>query len=310
MIGLQELARAKGSVQLEVDRRPLRLSNLGKVLWPEAGFTKGEMLDYYRRIAPVLLPHLRRRPLTVARFPEGVEDGYWFQTQCRNRPPWMRTATVGSRLTPGKLFEYCVVDDLSSLLWVANLGSIELHPLLSRAEDVDRPTVLVFDLDPGFPAGLLDCCDVALRLHERLRSDGLMSVAKTSGSKGLQVYVPLNQPISYTETKSYARRIAGVLAAEEPQLIVDRADKALRSNKVFVDWHQNAPVRSTVAVYSLRAMRAPTVSMPLRWEELRSALEQRSDDALFLTAPDAIERVERVGDLFAPVLDVSQALPG
>ncbi len=246
------------------------------------------MIEYYRAVAPVLLPHLRRRPLTLWRFPAGVQARGWWQNECRGAPAWLATVTIRGQ-------RFCVVDDVRSLVWVANLGTVELHPFLARAEALDEPTAVVFDLDPGPPAAVVDCSHVALRLRELLAERGLASFPKTSGSAGLHVYVPLNAPHAYRETKAFARSLARALAEELAERIVDRQARALRPGKVLVDWLQNDPTRSTIAPYSLRAMPFPTVSTPLTWEEVESA--QRDEDLVF-TAPEVVERVERLGDLF------------
>jgi bifunctional non-homologous end joining protein LigD len=273
------------------------LSNLDRVLWPEAGFTKGAMLDYYRRVAPVLLPHLAGRHLTLWRFPEGVHrQGFW-QNECRGAPPWLRTAAIRGQ-------RFCVVDDLRSLVWLANLGTVELHPFLSLADEPDRPTALVFDLDPGPPADVLDCAAVALRLRERLPP----AYVKTSGSLGLHV-VPLAPGHGFDETKAFARAVAEALAAERPDEVVATARREARRGKVLVDWLQNDATRSTVAPYSLRATPWPTVSTPLEWAELEDALAARRPELLTFTPELVFERLERLGDLHAAVADVDAGAP-
>jgi bifunctional non-homologous end joining protein LigD len=274
----------------------VELTSLDRVLWKEAGFTKGAMLDYYERVAPVLLPHLADRPVTVARFPEGVDEYGWYETNCRVRPTWVRTHRIRNE-------SYCLVDDEETLLWAANRGGIEFHPFLARRPRLDEPTAVVFDLDPGEPAGLRECAEVALRLRTLLDGDGLASYSKTSGALGLHVYVPLAEGHSFAATKAFARGVAATLAAEGPALVVDRVSRQLRAGKVLVDWAQNNPTRSLVAPYSLRAMPLPIVSMPLRWEEL----EDR--DGLVFTPAEALARIERLGDLFEPVLRQPQRLP-
>ena len=298
-----------GSQEVEIEGRRLALSNLDKVLWPEVGFTKGQMIEYYVKVAPVLVPHIARRPLTLNRFPDGVEGLGWYQAQCRGHPPWMATRPIRSVLTAGKVMEYCVVNDLPSLVWVANLGTIELHPFLAVGERVEEPTVMVFDLDPGPPAGLVECCEVALWVRQVLDGVGLRSLPKTSGSKGLQVYVPLNSPHTYPETKGFARAVAAALAGGHPDRVVDVMTRSLRAGKVFVDWGQNDPTKSTVSAYSLRARARPTVSTPVGWDEVEDALEAADPRLLTFEAADVIARLERVGDLFAPVLEVAQTLP-
>ena len=297
------------AVEVEVDGRAVRLTNLGKVLWPEAGFTKGHMIDYYSRAAPVLLRHLAGRPLTLARFPDGVDGPWWDQTSCPRPPSWLRTLPVASP-TPGKPGRnYCLVDDLAGLLWVANLAAVELHPLLACAPDLDRPTSVVFDLDPGPPAGLLDAAAVAVEVKGALEGLGLRALVKTSGWTGLHVHVPLNTPVRYEATRAFARAIAGALAHRHPDRVVVRTERALRPGKVFIDWSQNHAHRSTAGVYSLRAQSFPAVSTPLTWEEVEAALAGADEQRLVFDAPRALERVQRFGDLFLPLLDLRQRLP-
>ena len=260
-----------------------QLTNVDRVLWPAAGFTKGDMLDYYRAIAPVMLPHLAGRPLTLRRFPEGVEGPHWYQTNCRGAP---RVVEIPGRR--GGVFSMCVVDDVRSLLWVVNLGAVELHPHPVSADDPGRSTLLVFDLDPGDGAGLRECCEVALLLRDRLPGK---PVVKWSGSLGLHVYVPID-PAPDTETKAFARALAEELAVERPDLVVAQARRAMRAGRVFVDWLQNDATRSTVAPYSLRAAPWPLVSAPLTWAEVESRQPPLVD------AARALARVERFGDLF------------
>jgi bifunctional non-homologous end joining protein LigD len=264
-----------------------QLTNLDRVLWPAAGFTKGDMLDYYRAVAPVLLPHIAGRPLTLRRFPEGVDGPNWFQTNCRGAPPWVRVAPIAGRR--GGAFSMCVVDDVASLLWVVNLGTVELHPHPVLADDPARSNLLVLDLDPGDRAGLPECCEVALLLRERLPGT---PVVKTSGSLGLHVYARI-EPAPDTETKVVARALAEELAAERPDLVVARAGRDERAGRVFVDWLQNDATRSTVAPYSLRAAPWPLVSAPLSWAEVESRQPPLVD------AARALARVAELGDLFA-----------
>jgi bifunctional non-homologous end joining protein LigD len=286
-------------VQVNVQERQLSLSNLDKVMYPEVGFTKGQVIDYYTRIAPVLLPHLRNRPLTLKRYPNGVEGDFFYEKRCPSHAPeWVRKETVGK-------IEYCVCDDLPTLVWLANLADLELHPSLSLVDDEDRPSVMAFDLDPGPPAGLAECCEVAHLLRDALRQIGLESFPKTSGSKGIQVYVPLNvEGVDYDHgTKALSQALARLLAARHPNLIVSQQRKDLRKGKVLIDWSQNDENKTTVCVYSLRARERPTVSTPVRWEELEHP------DALVFEASDVLERVEEHGDLYAPVVELQQELP-
>jgi bifunctional non-homologous end joining protein LigD len=293
--------------QVEVDGRELSISNLGKVLYPEAGFTKGEVLDYYARVSDALLPHLRGRALTLNRFPNGVGSGSFYEKRCPgHRPDWVATAKIemGS-----ETLEFCLCDDRPTLVWLAQLAALELHPSLSLASDPECPTVLAFDLDPGPPAGILECCEVAQRLRELLGRLGLESFPKTSGSKGLQVYVPLEGEATYEETKPFAHAVAKLLERERPDEIVSRMTKALRKGKVFVDWSQNDRAKTTVAVYSLRARERPTVSTPVSWEEVEGAARDGDVESLRFEAPEVLERVGGRGDLFAPVLELRQPLP-
>jgi bifunctional non-homologous end joining protein LigD len=289
--------------EIEVDGRALRFSSLDKVLWPKAGFTKGELVHYYRSVAAALLPHLAERPVTLARFPDGVDRYGWYQTNCRGRPDWLPTSRIRDQ-------DYCLLNDLPSLLWAANMGAIELHPFLARSDRLEEPEVVVFDLDPGPPAGIVECCRVALWLREALAAESLASFPKTSGSVGLHVYVPLNSPVGYGRTKPFARLVARTLAERHPDAVVDEMPKRLRAGKIFLDWGQNDAAKSTIAPYSLRAMEWPTVSTPLGWDEVESATEERSSDLLAFSPRDALDRLETLGERFQPVLTLKQTLPG
>lgn len=294
---------------VEVDGRTLTLSNLDKVLYPEAGFTKARVIDYYRRVAPVLLPHLTGRALTLLRFPDGVEAEGFFEKNCpQHRPEWVPTADYRHR-SDDTVTTHCVVDDLPTLVWLANLAALELHAPMARAVDPDRPTGVVFDLDPGPPAGFADSARIALALREVLASLDLEATPKASGKKGLHVYLPLNDPDGpdHAAARAFAHAVAEVLARRNPDAVVTRMDKTLRHGKVFVDWSQNARHKTTVAVYSLRATPRPAVSAPLTWSDVEAAADTGASPDL---APDAIlDRVERDGDPFAAVLDVRQQLP-
>jgi bifunctional non-homologous end joining protein LigD len=279
------------------------------VLWPEPGFTKGEMIDYYARVADVLLPHLQGRPLTLKRYPNGVAEKFFYEKRCpKHRPDWVNTAPIWSGRNEGEI-DYCVCDDRATLIWVAQLASLELHPSLSRAKEIERPTVLAFDLDPGPPATILECCTVGLRLRDLFADLGLESFPKTSGSKGLQVYVPLNVKVTYDDTKPFAHAVAQVLEQADPDLIVSRMAKNLRKGKVLVDWSQNDQHKTTVSVYSLRAKEHPTASTPVEWKEVERALKREDPDVLRFEAGDVLTRVKRSGDLFEPVLKLKQKLP-
>jgi bifunctional non-homologous end joining protein LigD len=296
-------------LEVEVAGRSLSLSNLDKVLYPAAGFTKGHVIDYYTRIAPAVLPHLRDRPLTLKRYPNGVDGGHFYEKQCpSHRPDWVSTAAIPIR-SNGRVIDFCLAQDLPTLVWLANLADLELHTSLAHAADVRSPTILAFDLDPGPPATIVECSQVALHLREVFEHLGLQSFPKTSGSKGMQVYVPLNTPTGYDRTKPFALAIAQLLERRHPKLVVSDMAKARRKAKVFVDWSQNDEHKTTVCVYSLRAKEHPTVSTPLRWEEVEAVLDSRDPGDLEFTADEVLERVAEHGDLFAPVEELEQRLP-
>jgi bifunctional non-homologous end joining protein LigD len=279
------------------------------VLWPETGFTKGQAIDYYARIADAMLPHLRGRPLTLKRYPNGVEAGSFYEKRCPgHRPEWVETAAIWSGRNEGDI-DYCLCNEKATLIWMAQLAALELHPSLSLAAEIERPAVLAFDLDPGAPAGILDCCRVALQLRELFAGLDLECFPKTSGSKGLQVYVPLNSDITYERTKPFAHAVAQALERAEPKRVVSRMAKKLRKGKVLVDWSQNDQHKTTVAVYSLRAKERPTVSTPVEWREVEQATKRSDPDSLSFEATDVLKRVDKRGDLFAPVLELRQELP-
>jgi bifunctional non-homologous end joining protein LigD len=290
-------------LQVEIDGRTLSLSNLDKLMYPEAGFTKGHVIDYYTRVAPVLLGHLRGRALTLKRYPNGVDGGHFYEKQCpSHRPEWVDTSLIGD-------INFCMANDLPTLVWLANLADLELHTSLARAEDYYSPTVIAFDLDPGPPATIVECAEVALELRLIFEHLGMQAFPKTSGSKGMQVYVPLNTPTAYDVTRPFARGLAQLLERRRPELIVSEMKKSLRGGKVFVDWSQNTSFKTTVNVYSLRALPQPTVSTPLRWEEVEAVTESRDPEELVFTAQAVLERVAEHGDLFEGVLDLRQELP-
>jgi bifunctional non-homologous end joining protein LigD len=297
--------------QVEVDGRELKLTNLDKVLYPEIGFTKGEMVDYYAKVAPAMVPHLAGRAVTLRRFPEGVDDldAAFFEKRCpKHRPKWVKTARVEAGPRAGKI-DFCVCDGRPTLVWMAQLAAIELHPSLSLARAPTRPTVLAFDLDPGPPADVVECCRVGLRLRDMFGHFGVEGFPKTSGSKGLQVYVPLNRKVHYETTKPFAKAIAQLLEKQTPDLVVSKMKKAERGGKVFVDWSQNHQRKTTIAVYSLRARERPTVSTPVTWEEVEACAENEDAASLVFEAGDVLGRIERLGDLFAPALELQQELP-
>jgi bifunctional non-homologous end joining protein LigD len=300
--------RARGRAPVQVAGRELTLSNLDKVLYPATSLRKGDVIDYYATVAPAILPHLRDRPLTVKRFPDGVEGKAFFEKQSpAHRPPWVRTVAIASERRTE--VSYTVADDLPTLVWLANLAALELHTPLARIDDLEHPTAVVFDLDPGPPATIIDCCRVALWLQGTFDQLGLESFAKTSGSKGLQVYLPLGATAGFEQTKRFAHSVATLLERAQPELVVSRMTRALRPGKVLIDWSQNDPHKTTVCVYSLRAAERPTVSTPLRWAELELALESGDPHSLSFESDDVLARVARDGDLFAPVLSLVQALP-
>lgn len=298
----------KQRVGARVGGRQLTLSNLDKVLYPQAGTTKRDVIDYYTKIAPVLVPHLRDRPLTVKRYPDGVEGKAFFEKNSpRHRPEWVRTVAVASERR--SQIDYTVVDDLATLVWLANLAALELHAPLAQTRDLGRPGAVVFDLDPGAPASIVECCSVALALAGTFEQLGLESFAKTSGAKGLQVYVPLGGDVGYEQTKHFAASLAQLFEQTQPELVVSRQSRSLRPGKVLIDWSQNDPHKTTISVYSLRATPRPTVSTPVRWEEVRATLDSGDPASLSFELGDVLGRVVSDGDLFAPVLSLAQSLP-
>jgi bifunctional non-homologous end joining protein LigD len=292
----------------EFGGRELTLTNLGKVLYPAASFAKRDVIDYYAALAPVILPHLAGRPLTVKRFPDGVEGKAFFEKHSpRHRPGWVATAAVPSERRTS--IDYTLVAEPATLVWLANLAALELHVPLGLVGDLACPTAVVFDLDPGAPASIVDCCRVAAWLHGTFEQLGLVSFAKTSGAKGLQVYVPLGGAVTYAQTRHFAYSLATLIERTEPELVVSRMTRALRPGKVLIDWSQNHERKTTVCVYSLRARERPTVSTPLRWEEVAATLHSGDAQSLSFEAADVLARIDREGDLFAPLLTVTQSLP-
>jgi bifunctional non-homologous end joining protein LigD len=295
--------------ELIVEDRKIQVSNLDKVLYPKVGFTKGQVIDYYIRVAPVLLPHLKDRPLTMKRYPDGVEGQFFYEKNCpSHRPKWVKTAKVWSEGNK-RMMNYCLGQDLPTLVWAANLANLELHTSLARRRDVTRPTMMVFDLDPGAPASIVQCCQVGLWLRDLLGKMKMKSFAKTSGSKGLQVYVPLNTPVTFDQTKDLSRALAQHLEGEHVDLVTSNMSKAVRKGKVFVDWSQNDEHKTTICVYSLRAREEPTVSTPVIWDEVASCLKKNKADLLKFRCDKTLARVEKLGDLFAPVEKLKQKLP-
>ena len=294
---------------VEVQGKHLKLSNLDKILYPATGFTKQQVIDYYVRIAPAMVPHLAGRPLTRKRYPNGVDEEFFYEKNApQYRPDWVKTAPIWSGRNR-RTIHYILADDLATLVWLANLAAIELHPSLALAEDITCPTMMVFDLDPGPPANIVQCSRVGLWLREIFEHFGLRSFPKTSGSKGLQIYVPLNTATNYELTKTFSHALAQLLEQEHPELVVSEMKKQVRTGKVFVDWSQNDEHKTTVAVYSLRAREHPTVSTPVTWEEVERALKKKDANLLVFEAKQVVQRVEKMGDLFAPVLELKQRLP-
>jgi bifunctional non-homologous end joining protein LigD len=299
----------RGGIEIELDGRTLKLTNLDKVLYPQTCFTKGDLIDYYATIAPVLLPHLGGRPLTLKRYPDGVEGKHFYEKHCpKHRPEWVRTTPLWSESNKREV-DYCLCQDLPTLVWIANLAAIELHPLLARADAIDRPRALVFDLDPGEPAGIVECCEVGLQLRDMFTELGLQGFVKTSGSKGLQVYVPLCDDATYEQTKPFAHAVADLLQQRHPELILSRMAKARRRGKVFVDWSQNDEHKTTVSVYSLRATAGPQVSTPVSWSEVEECSATGKPALLTFHVEQVLRRVTERGDLFAEVVSVQQGLP-
>lgn len=293
----------------EVDGRKLQLSNLDKILYPENGFTKGQVIDFYIRIAPVLLPHLKDRPVTLKRYPDGVNGSFFYEKNVpRSTPSWVSVLPVPRR-AGGKDIRYVMINDLPTLVWCANLASLELHPFLHRAPEIERPTAIVFDLDPGEGADIFDCVEVAFLLKDLFAQWKLEMVPKVSGSRGIQAYVPLNTAVTYEVTRPFAKSVAEFLTREHPHLVIAEMAKASRDRKVFIDWSQNSDFKTTVSVYSLRAKTAtPYVSMPVTWETLKRASSRRDGDSLYFTPDQALARIQESGDLFAPVLKLKQKL--
>ena len=293
---------------LNVEGKDVPVTNLDKIYYPKAGFTKGEMLAYYIKIAPILLPHLKDRPLTMKRYPNGVEAPFFYEKQCpRPTPPFVETCQVARHHKPGSI-QFCLANNLPTLVWAANLGDLELHTFLSKAPDVHKPTEIVFDLDPGPPANAVQCAQVALWLREMFSNLGLEVFIKSSGSKGMQAYIPLNTPTTYAETTPFAKAVAQTLEKIHPELVVSDMKKELRHGKVLVDWSQNSETKTTVCVYSLRAKDRPFVSMPLEWSEVETCLKKKDASLVFFEAVDALKRVEKKGDLFSPILTMKQSL--
>jgi bifunctional non-homologous end joining protein LigD len=294
--------------QLNIGGRTVDVSNLDKVFYPKTGFTKGQVIDYYINISPYLLPHLKGRPVTLKRYPNGVEGFFFYEKQIpASHPQWVKTTNVKRK--DGSEINYCVFDSLPVLVWAANLADLELHTFLHRAPAIATPTMVAFDLDPGSSADIVLCCKVGLWLKALFSKLKLECFAKTSGSKGLQVFVPLNSGATYDKTKAFAHAVAETLEREFPETVVSKMQKNLRAGKVLVDWSQNDPHKTTVCVYSLRAKEHPTVSTPVTWDEVATTLKRKNAKLLTFEADDVLKRVKKYSDLFAPVLKLKQKLP-
>jgi bifunctional non-homologous end joining protein LigD len=295
---------------IKIGNKRVTVSNLQKVLYPAAGFTKQDVIAYYVGVADVMLKHLKGRAATLKRYPNGSHDMFFYEKNCPvHRPDWVNTANVPSTNRAGGI-NYCLIENKASLAWVAQIAALELHTSLAKAPAVERPTMLVFDLDPGPPADMIDCIRVALRMRDVLKRLGLKSFPKTSGGKGLHFYVPLNTPrVTFEETKKLARAVAELFEREDPARVVASMKKSLRVNKVLIDWSQNDEHKTTVCAYSLRAKERPTVSTPVTWKEVEAALAVRDPSMLVFEARDVLSRIRRRGDLFAPVLTLKQKLP-
>ena len=297
------------AVEVKIEDRTLKLTNLEKVLYPEVGFTKGQVIDYYTRIAAAILPHTRDHPLTLKRYPNGVDGEFFYEKNCpKHRPPWVETATVWSGGNNRDMY-YCLAQDLATLVWLGNLATLEFHTSLSLGDNLPQPRTLVFDLDPGPPATIVECCRVGLMLRDVFAEHGLDCCAKTSGSKGLQLYVPLNTKVTYVETKVVSKGLAQLFEERHPDLVVHKQLKELRTGRVLIDWSQNDQYKTTVNVYSLRARARPTVSTPVSWEEVEKCLKAGDPGLLVFDSDHVLERVAKHGDLFAPVIKKKQKLP-
>jgi bifunctional non-homologous end joining protein LigD len=298
-----------GEGPIEIDGREIVLSDLDKVMYPSNGFTKGDVIDYYAQIAPALLPLLRGRPVTLKRYPNGVDGRSFYEKECpRSRPDWVRTAEVRSDREDRDL-NFCLIEDRPALVWAANLAALEMHTMLATVGDLDRPTMMIFDLDPGEGTDVIGPARVALRLREMLRDLGLETVVESSGSKGVHVHVPLNTPVSYEETAPFAQAVAQLLEKEDPERVVSRVTRSLRRGKVLVDWSHNTAHKSTVSAFSLRAREHPTVATPLIWDEVAEAAERGDAARLRFESGRVLEEIEQRAELVRPLLELEQRLP-
>jgi len=293
---------------LEVDGIPVALSNLEKPLFPS--FTKKQVIDFYIRVSPYLLPHLKNRPVTMKRYPEGIRQSPFYEKNApRYTPPWVETFEVPRR-TGGRPIRYILINNLATLVWTANLASLEIHPFLHRAPKIDQPASIVFDLDPGEETDVLMCAEVAFKIRDLLERWKLKSFVKVSGSRGLQMYIPLNTQATYETTRPFAKRIAEYMASKHPDLAIAKMSKSMRRGKIFIDWSQNSDFKTTVSVYSLRAKQEqPFVSMPVGWEELKKAAKKGGASRLRFSPDAALRRLKKIGDCFAEVLTLKQRLP-
>ena len=298
------------SRSVKVGDKKLSLSNVDKVLYPETGFTKGQVIDFYSRVAPSILPHIEDRPITLKRYPNGIKGGHFYEKNAPSfTPVWIKTYPI-QRSSRESMINYILINDLPTLVWSANLANLEIHPFLAKAPEISVPTMVVFDLDPGDGASLVQSCEVAFLLRDLLDRLALESLPKVSGSKGIHVHVPLNTPVTYDMTQAFAQSVAQYLASEHPKLIVSEMAKNKRTKRVFIDWSQNSQHKSTVAVYSLRAKaERPFVAMPVSWREMETALNRNNVSKLFFEPEAALKRLEKIGDLFLPSLRLKQSLP-
>jgi bifunctional non-homologous end joining protein LigD len=310
---IEEIASGKGylsgdppNVKVSINGRRLALTNLDKVFYPEAHFSKADVLNYYMGISPYILPHVTGRLLTMKRYPDGVTGEFFYEKSCpAYKPDWLSVTEAGRM----KKVAYCTIEDEAGLIWIVNLAALELHTMLSRSQDVSRPTMVVFDLDPGEGMDILDCAEAGVSLREMLSGLGLQCYPKTSGGKGLHVYIPLNTQVSFRETKDFAHAVALMMQERYPDAIVSNMRKALRKRRIFVDWSQNDEHKTTVCAYSLRAQPMPTVSTPLTWEEVEMAVRKKDGAMLYFEVKDVLQRAHEQGDLFKPVAVAEQELP-
>lgn len=295
--------------KITIEDREMSVSNLDKVLYPSVGFTKGQVIDYYARIADVMVPHLAGRPVTRKRYPDGVDADFFFEKNCPSyKPDWIQIIPMATEANGG-ITKFCGVSDSASLVWLANLAALEIHPQLQKLPDLNTPSFMVFDLDPGEPATVVECSKIAMRIRDLFANFSIECFAKTSGKKGMQVYVPLNTPVTFAETSALAKAVGQLLEKQSPNEVLTDMTRALRTGKVFIDWSQNNRIKTTIAVYSLRANERPTVSTPLAWHEVEECANKKDAQLLVFDSESVLERVEKYGDLFADVLTKEQQLP-